>query len=121
MISEYTIQIACVKWFRIIFPDILIFHIPNGGKRDAREARSFKSLGVVAGIPDLFIPEFKLFIEVKNASGRLSFLQRQIHKVLGQAGYKIDTISNLNMFKDSIRRFKDFDQITEFEKLTTPK
>ncbi len=34
---------------------ILYTHIPNGGKRNAREAASFKRMGVKAGVPDYLI------------------------------------------------------------------
>ena len=33
----------------------LCIHIPNGGLRSKREAKTLKSLGVVAGMPDIFI------------------------------------------------------------------
>lgn len=35
---------------------ILFYHIPNGGKRDIREAVKFKRIGVKAGVPDICIP-----------------------------------------------------------------
>ena len=67
---ESELQRACVRWFRMQYPQHLLFHIPNGGKRNAREAAIFKAEGVVAGIPDLFLAEARhghhgLFIEMK--------------------------------------------------------
>ncbi len=53
--QEDRLQIACVRWFRIQYPEHLIHHSPNGGKRNAIEAKKFKDMGVVAGFPDLFI------------------------------------------------------------------
>ena len=50
---EDTLQIQCVEWFREAFPGVLIYHVPNGGKRNPREAAKLKSMGVVPGIPDL--------------------------------------------------------------------
>lgn len=50
-------QKAFVQWFRTQYPAHaqLCFHIPNGGLRSKREAATLKKLGVVAGIPDIFI------------------------------------------------------------------
>ena len=39
------------------FPElVLLYHIPNGGKRDAQTAISLKRQGVKAGVPDLHLP-----------------------------------------------------------------
>jgi len=52
-------QICLMEWAAAQsgkFPELsLIFHIPNGGKRNAREAARFKRMGVKAGVPDLFL------------------------------------------------------------------
>jgi hypothetical protein len=36
--------------------DDLMIHIPNGGKRNAREAARLKQMGVKAGVSDLLLP-----------------------------------------------------------------
>jgi len=41
-----------------------LIHVPNGGKRDKREAGRFKAQGVRAGFPDLF-----LFLPVRGMHG----------------------------------------------------
>jgi hypothetical protein len=65
-----------VSWFRKTFPDVRIFAIPNGGKRSKREAERLKLEGVSPGVPDLFVPQWRLWIEMKAAKGgRLSFEQ----------------------------------------------
>lgn len=55
--SEDQLQKNCVKWFRMQYQRFvfLLFHIPNGGKRDKIEAAIFKGMGVVAGVADLFL------------------------------------------------------------------
>ena len=41
----------------IIFPDLaLLYHIPNGGKRDPKEAAKLKAEGVKPGVPDIHLP-----------------------------------------------------------------
>lgn len=75
------------------YPELsLLFHIPNGGKRNAREAERFKRMGVKAGVPDLFLPVPRgkfhgLFVELKSAKGKLSDYQRQWLSELAASGY----------------------------------
>ena len=52
-------------------PDVLAFHIPNGGKRNALEAKRLKAQGVKPGVPDICIPMARggyhgLYIELKR-------------------------------------------------------
>jgi len=55
-----------VRWFRQKWPGHLIYAVPNGGKRGAREAAKMRTEGVTAGIPDLEIPALRLYIELKR-------------------------------------------------------
>ena len=59
----------------------LMFHVPNGGRRDATEAAHLKRQGVRAGVPDICLPVARggyhgLFIELKTAGGRASAEQK---------------------------------------------
>ncbi len=87
--SESTEQIGFLQWFRIKFPDILIFHIPNGGARHIKTATRLKEEGVVPGIPDLFIPTWNLWIEMKVPGGKLSKPQEGIIKYLESCGHTV--------------------------------
>lgn len=61
--KEDPVQRSILAWLRQVLPTgSLVFHVPNGGKRSLSEARRFKGLGVVAGIPDLIaiVPGFEL-------------------------------------------------------------
>ena len=54
-----------------------MFHIPNGGTRDKREAGSFKAQGVKPGVPDIFLPIRRgqfggLWIEMKFGKNTIS-------------------------------------------------
>ena len=73
--TESQEQVAFIHWFRLQFPKMLIFSIPNGaylagtpGQRAAQMAR-LKAEGLVKGIPDLFIPEARIWIEFKRTKG----------------------------------------------------
>ena len=68
--------------------------IPNGGKRDAREAARFKAMGVKAGVPDLCLPVpmngfAGLYIEMKYGKNTPTDKQKEWIKVLKEQGYKV--------------------------------
>jgi hypothetical protein len=67
--SEHLEQVRLVSWFRKTWPNVLIFAIPNGGGRSMAQGASLKAEGVTAGIPDLFCPEWLLWVEMKKVSG----------------------------------------------------
>lgn len=83
-------QITFVNEFRKSCPDVLMWHTPNGGFRHAATAARMKQLGQLAGVPDLFIPEWKLFIEMKRTKGgRLSPVQKDVISYLESVGYTV--------------------------------
>jgi hypothetical protein len=67
--TEHKEQSDFVLWFRKTYPGVLIAARPNGGLRSASEARGLVLEGVVAGMPDLDVPEWDFFIEFKRAKG----------------------------------------------------
>nr|DAW56637.1 MAG TPA: Nuclease [Bacteriophage sp.] len=89
-------QRALFRWTLIQrgkYPELdLLFHIPNGGSRHPVEAANLKRQGVMAGVPDLFLPVPRadyhgLFIELKTGRGRLSEKQEAWLTALSQQGY----------------------------------
>lgn len=85
-ISEAQHQAAVMKWsrqpeIRSKWPELaLLYHIPNGGTRDAIEGRHLKQQGVKRGVPDLCLPVPRgryhgLYIEMKTETGRTSDAQ----------------------------------------------
>lgn len=94
--SEAEEQRALFQWAKIFegkTPEItLLFHIPNGGRRDKVTAALLKAEGVKAGVPDLCLPVHRgnyhgLFIELKVGSNKPSALQEIWLKQLSQQGY----------------------------------
>ena len=87
-VSEHLEQARVVMWFRRTYPDTLIFAIPNGGLRSKSQAMSLKVEGVVPGIPDLFIPAWRVWVEMKKAKGgKLSQEQQLMIKYLQSVNY----------------------------------
>lgn len=87
--SEHEEQREFVWWFRRAFPLVRIFAIPNGGARSKREGGRLKLEGVSPGVPDLFIPEWRLWIEFKKSKGgNVSAEQKDWLAYLEAIGYK---------------------------------
>jgi len=85
--TEAQHQATIMKWSRQ--PDIrskwpelaLLYHIPNGGTRDAIEGRHLKQQGVKRGVPDLCLPVARgayhaLYVELKTDTGRATAEQK---------------------------------------------
>lgn len=85
--SEHVEQREFVSWVRKNHPKIKIFAIPNGGPRSIASAARLKSEGVSAGVPDLFIPALKMFIEMKIPGGKVSDSQNLWLDYLAGIGY----------------------------------
>lgn len=72
----------------------LLFHVPNGGKRNAAEAAHLKKQGVKAGVPDLFLPVARggfhgLFIEMKVGKNKPTGNQKKWMEELAKQGYAV--------------------------------
>ncbi len=82
-LSEHLEQVYFVQWFRRKYSPVRIFAIPNGGWRSKATAMRLKSEGVCRGVPDLYVPEWKLWIEMKKETGgRVSPEQRDWQRYL---------------------------------------
>lgn len=107
--KESDLQRSCITWFRAQYPHLrnLLFAIPNGGKRDAREARNLKMQGVTPGVPDLFLAvpleSFSgLFLELKSGRNKPTDLQVTMMAQLRHRGYFVQVIRSLEEFKKNV-------------------
>lgn len=94
--QEDSDQAMFVKWARLQYPSVTLFHIPNGGKRNVREAARLKEQGVLAGVADIFVMRATklyhgLFIEMKSDKGTQTNSQKQFqHYAIGEGySYKV--------------------------------
>ena len=67
--TEHEEQSLFVQWFRREYPGVRIFAIPNGEQRSPSVACRLKTEGVSRGVPDLFVPAWGLWIEMKRTKG----------------------------------------------------
>lgn len=87
--SEDHEQMMFVQWFRREYPGVRMFAIPNGGARHPAVAAKLKATGVVKGVPDLFIPAWRLWIEMKRQKGGIvSQEQKDWMAYLESNGYR---------------------------------
>lgn len=104
--TEHEEQREFVKWFRQTFSDVRIFAIPNGGARNKATAGRLKAEGVCAGVPDLFIPEWGLWLEMKRTKGgSVSAEQKDWAEYLEWCGYKWQVAKGAKQAKDIVLNF----------------
>lgn len=96
--SEDAEQEALFSWARAISCSCpcleMLFHIPNGGRRDAITGAALKRRGVKAGVPDICLPVARgkhhgLFIELKVGSNKPTALQKDWLLRLDAQGYAV--------------------------------
>lgn len=88
--TEHEEQREYVRWFRQTYPEVRIMAIPNGGARSPATAGRLKAEGVSPGVPDLFIPAWGLWVEMKRAKGgKVSQEQKEWHSYLASCGYRV--------------------------------
>lgn len=105
--EESDMQQQCVNWFRNNYPSLILFAIPNGGRRNVREAARLKKEGVLAGVADLFLAYPKgqfhgLFIEMKSQKGVLQNTQKDFKYNVENQGYAYTICKSLDDFKSTV-------------------
>lgn len=108
--NESLIQRSCVMWFRLCYPDSVIFAIPNGGNRSAVTGAMLKAEGVLAGVPDLFIMAARgdvhgLFVEVKTAKGVVQQSQIDFADKAHKAGYSVAVVRSFDDFREIVTEY----------------
>lgn len=69
-----------------------MYAVPNGGKRDPKEAMYLKRSGVKAGVPDMVFPKARhgyhgLYIELKVGRNKPTLNQEEWIEALNRNGY----------------------------------
>ena len=74
----------------------VMYHIPNGGRRNKITGARLKAEGVVAGVPDVFLASPRqgfhgLYIEMKRQrGGTVQATQKELITALRPAGYRVE-------------------------------
>lgn len=110
--NEHELQKACVRWFRLAYPEYAycLFAVPNGGFRNATEARRLKAEGVIAGVSDLILlvprqGKGALCIGMKTLTG----VQRESQKIwqseAERCGNQYEVVRSFDDFKAAIEKY----------------
>jgi hypothetical protein len=106
--TEHEEQREVVKWFRQTYENVRIFAIANGEKRSITVASRLKVEGVSPGVPDLYAPEWKLWIEMKRIKGgSVSAVQKDWHTYLQGIGDTVLVCKGAEEAKEQIIKFRE--------------
>ena len=88
----------------------LLYHVPNGGRRDKKEAVSLKRQGVKAGVPDLVLPTarggfFGLYIELKVGKNKPTVKQLEWIAQLKEQNYCVKVCYGWREAADTIENY----------------
>lgn len=92
MKSEERIQQEIFRWFHNTYPHLrgCLFHVPNGGERNGREAAKLKTMGVYPGVSDLILlyGGKATLIELKTETGTQSASQKKWELTMRGQGFE---------------------------------
>lgn len=100
--SEHQEQVLLCFWLDKYRPELSYFAIPNGGHRNKVTAYKLKQEGVKPGVPDLFFPSLRLFIEMKKENGVMSASQKEWKSKLELCGYRVEMCRGFESAKQII-------------------
>jgi len=115
---EDDIQAAFFTWVSLELPklDKLIFAVPNGGKRNVKEAKRFKQQGVKKGISDIVClvsnGEYTcLCLECKTEEGEQSEDQKAFEKQITEAGGLYDVFRSA---EEGVKKLRNYLKTTAY-------
>ncbi|MFY3456953.1 VRR-NUC domain-containing protein [Achromobacter xylosoxidans] len=116
VVSEDVIQAQVITWAKRqvkVYPELArLFHVPNGGQRNATVAAKLQGQGVKPGVPDLCLPVPRfgcpgLWIEMKTQEGRVSAHQKDWIAYLRKAGYRVEICRSFDEARDVLLGYLD--------------
>jgi len=107
---EDKLQNAVMDYIQVQYPDALVAHIPNEGKRTPFERFKFKYLGGKAGMPDVmvFCPSgdfVGLAIELKAGRNKMTEAQEYWLKELSLNGWSAHCLNSFVGAKETIDKY----------------
>jgi hypothetical protein len=107
-LNEDAVQQAVIAHFNArCRPGVVLYHIPNGGKRDRVTGSKLKLLGTLPGMPDLgiIIQSVTHYLELKTERGVLSDDQKQTIARLRDAGAPVAVAFGIDMAIEQLRQW----------------
>lgn len=100
--EEYNTQQACVKYFRLKYPQYLCYSTPN--EATYKNKGYFSAIGMLPGVADLtvVIPGKVIFFELKSKIGRQSVEQIEFMNKVEELGFDYHIIRSVDDFIEII-------------------
>jgi len=107
---EHGLQVTCVKWFRLQYPQLLLQSTPNAAKRTKAERGRLLAEGMITGWPDLQLAfpsngYHALFLEMKTVKGTPSPQQLIVHAYLRSMGYAVEMPRTFEEFQKAVNAY----------------
>jgi len=108
--SEDRLQQECVLWFRNNYIHLkgTLYSVPNGGKRNPREAKLLKSTGLYKGVADLHLlldGGRIVFLEAKTLEGYQRTEQKEWEILVKRLGFEYIIFRTIDEFKSIIIKY----------------
>lgn len=99
---EYKLQQSCVKYFRLKYPQYLIYSTPN--EATYKNKGYFANIGMLPGVADLtvVIPNKLIYFELKSKTGRQSVDQKEFMNKAEAMGFDYHIIRDIDSFIEII-------------------
>lgn len=114
--NETSLQKACVTWFKLQFPNEIIFSVPNGAFlsgphiQRAIQWKKLEATGALKGMLDLVIARPNrinagLFIEMKFGDNKPTEEQKEVMLKLLSKGYLCQVCWSLDEFMTTVNNY----------------
>lgn len=105
--DEHDLQAMGIQWFRLTYPQLLIYAVPNAAKRSFALAARMKAEGLTKGIPDVHLAypchgKPGLYIETKTVNGTVSPDQAIVHAYLRAKAYEVAVPTTFEQFQTAV-------------------
>lgn len=110
-----------MNYIRYVYPDLLAFHVPNGGGRNKIEAAKFKRMGVMAGVSDIVILTPTdgyngAVLELKTEKGKVQKSQREFMDKAKSNGYYTTVIRNHGELSRALKTLYGNGRLSEYQR-----
>ena len=109
--TEEKLQAECYKWAVNTYPCLrfgCLFHVPNGGTRNKREAVVLKATGVVAGVPDLILIHkgitYGIEMKTTHKDSKCSDKQIKVHEAWKKQGVDTYIVRTQEEFEELVNK-----------------
>lgn len=122
--TETAMQMGVVRWARnmaAVYPCLkFLYHAANEGKVDPREAGKRQRMGVLAGVPDLFLPAKSgphagLYIELKKRPNKPTAEQSEFMAFAEAQGYATAVCYSLEEAVDTLTGYLKYTETEAVE------